>query len=478
MVTTAKVWSSLRWLGGARLLGQLLNWVATLIVIRLLTPDDYGLMALGIWLLGFFRLVSELGLGASIIQQKDLSQTTIRRIHGLIVLVDTVLFIGLFWLAPIVGNFFEEPRLAAVVQALAITFLLTAFTVVPQSLISRKMDFRARSIVELSAMFSNSGTTLVLAVLGAGVWALVGGHLMGTAIRMIGMNIAIGHWTWPQFSFQGLRYALRFGSWITASRVLWYIYSQVDIVIIGKVLGKELLGFYSVAIHLASLPMVKIAGILNDVGFSAFSRIHETGEAIGQRFVKALALLSFFAFPVFLGISAIAPELVLVLLGEKWRLAIFPLQIITLVMPLRMASNIMTPALAALGRPDISVTNTIIACVIMPPAFLAGLPWGLPGVALAWLIAYPILFTIMTMRALSVLHLDISQYLGAMKGPAVAAAAMYAIISVIRELLTEVALPAALVLPVLLMIGILSYGLMMLSFQKQSCREMLSFIRS
>ncbi|WP_336511698.1 oligosaccharide flippase family protein [Candidatus Accumulibacter phosphatis] len=121
-----------------------------------------------------------------------------------------------------------------------------------------------------------------------------------------------------------------------------FFYSQADMFVAGKLLGKEALGFYSVAMHLASLPVQKVSGILNQVAFPAFSKIQNDSATVKLHVLKSVRILSFLSFPVLWGISSIAPEIVQLLLGPKWEPAILPLQILPMIMPLRMISNFFT----------------------------------------------------------------------------------------------------------------------------------------
>ena len=229
--------------------------------------------------------------------------------------------------------------------------------------------------------------TLGLAIIGYGVWSLVIGNFGMAVVRVVMLNLMVRYWCPPKFSMTGIRELVKFASFVTMDRILWYFYSIADVIIIGKVLGNELLGVYSVAKDLARLPMRKVPVILNEVGFAAFSRIQNDKALVSANLKKAARLLGFVAFPVFFGISSVAPELVDVLLGEKWALVLVPLQLLSLVLPLQMLGIVITPALLGIGRPDIGLGNVAIGCIIMPVSFLIGIQWGLVGVSVAWLVA-------------------------------------------------------------------------------------------
>ena len=392
--------------------------------MRILAPADYGLLGMAMIPIGLMHMMDELGMGSALIQKQTLERYIVEQVFALLLVFNGSVYLLLYFSAPAIGVFFEEPQLIPILRVLGLQLPLMSLSVIPDSMLRRKMDFRRKSTVVLISTIGHGLTALGLAAAGFGVWALVLGNLLAVVIRVIGLNIAAADVYWPRFRLTGMHGVIGFGGFVTADRLLWYFYAQSDVFIIGKMMGKELLGFYAVAMQLATLPMQKIQGILNEVGFAAFSRIQDDKPRIADYYLKATSMLSVSVFPVFLGISSVAPEIVDILLTEKWAPAVVPLQLLSLIVPLRMISAISTPALLGVGRPDVGVVNLIIACVIMPAAFFIGAHWGLNGVALAWVVAYPILFLIMRYRTLPVLGVKLSRHLSVLRGPAVSAILM------------------------------------------------------
>jgi teichuronic acid exporter len=373
----SQVIGGLGWVAGTNFLGQLATWSITIVVMRLLSPTDYGLLAMASVFVAFLGLMATAGLGPAIVQAGTLDDAILRQLLGLIIIVNAVLFCLLYFAAPIIADFFDEPRLVVIVRVLSSQFVISCFSVIPESLLARALKFKIRALVNLGAQLAGGALTLALAFSGYGVWSLVAGAIFSTTINMVGVNFAAPYLHWPHFSFLGAGTLISFGGKVTAGRVLWFFYSQADMFVAGKLLGKEALGFYSVAMHLASLPVQKVSGILNQVAFPAFSKIQNDSATVKLHVLKSVRILSFLSFPVLWGISSIAPEIVQLLLGPKWEPAILPLQILPMIMPLRMISNSFLPsAVDAIGRPDITMKNLIGASIIMPVAFLIGCQWG------------------------------------------------------------------------------------------------------
>jgi len=448
-----QVLSSLRWLSAVRFSGQLVSWAITIVVIRLLRPEDYGLMALATLVIGAFQLVNEVGLGSALVQKEELDQRMLEQVYGLLLATGVALYLVAFLAAPSVAGYFEEPQLTPILRVAGLQLLLMPLEVVPRSMLQRRMEFRKKSLVEFAAMLATSLSTLGLVLLGMGVWALVLGEIVSVFARVAGTRWAARHPCRPRFSLGGLRAVVAFGGVVTADRILWFVYSRTDVFVIGKLLGKEPLGAYSVAVNLASLPTNKISGILSEVGFSAFSRIQDDRPQVARQLRRVVRVLAFTSFPVFTGIAAIAPELVEVALGDEWRLAIFPLQALALIGPLGMLGGILMPALMGVGRPDLGLRARVIACILMPGAFLVGARWGLDGVAMAWLIVYPVQFLVVLALSLPVLGLTIRAFLSEMALPLLASAVMGVAVIATRGVLEGWMVPGWAVLSALVLVG-------------------------
>ncbi len=468
---------SLKWLAGVRFAGQLVAWAITLVVIRILKPSDYGLMAIAEVLIGFAALFQELGLYSAMVQKRDLTQRHVEQAFGFLIIVNSAIYILVFTIAPLLASFFDDPRLTNIVRVLGIQFPLASIGVVQDAMLGRSMRFKQKSLANLVILLGNGITTLAFALAGAGVWALVLGSMAGSLIRPVALSVAARHWCRPRFSRDGMAEMLHFGGFITTSGLLWYIYTRSDVFIIGKILGKEILGFYSIAMQLASLPLHKIGETLNQVGLSAYSSIQHDMDAIRSHYLKAIRILSFVGFPVFWGISSISPELVDVVLGQRWSQAIIPLQLLSLVMPLRMTAHSGSP-LTAIGKPHIGTLNHAISLVVMPPAFLIGAYYGgLIGVSLAWIIAYPLTVLLRLRFSLPPLGLTRRDYFGAMAGPATGGTIMYLTVVLARETIARPLLDPQVGLLFLIGLGALVYSASMWLLRHKDCREVIALVQ-
>ena len=427
--------SGFRWSASVKLMSQAITWAITLVVIRLLTPADYGLLAMAMVFVSFLAMFSELGLGAAVVQKTEVDEPLLRRVFGVILAIHFLLAALLALAAPLIASFYDEPRVIPVVRVLSLQFVLAAFAVIPDAQLVRRMEYRNRSLLDLSSAIVGSFTTLAMALNGAGVWALVAGSTLSLLWKTIGINWLSPFLRWPDFSVTGMRSLLCFGGHITAAQVCWLFFSQVDVLIGAKFLGKEVLGFYSVAMHLAALPSQKISGLVNQVAFPTFSRMKHDPRKVGDNLLLGVRILSFFAFPVLWGMSSIAPEIVEVILDSKWAPVVVPMQVIALIIPLRMVGNFVQTAIQGVGRSDIVLRNAISASLIAPPAFFIGANWGgLLGLSLAWLVVSPVASFQGVMRILPVLGLRFGQFASAMMPAVGAGLVMYGAVALTRNL--------------------------------------------
>lgn len=470
------VLSGMGWVAGSRVASQVFTWAVTLVVIRLLEPADYGLMALATMFTSFMLLLSELGLGPAMIQARELQRDQLPDIFGTTLLFNIGLTALTWAAAPSIAAFFDEPALTEVLRVLALQFLLLAFTLMPEALLQRGMQFRSWSLGNLGAHVAGSLTTLILAVQGFGVWSLVWGNLLTFITRALVLNWLVPCLFVPRLRPRRIIEMLRFGGHVTVTRVLWFAYQQADYLIVGKLLGRDALGFYSVSYQLAAMPMQRLSSIVNRVALPAFARVQAEPDLAGRHYLKAVRMVSLIGVPVMWGISGVSPEAVPLILGAHWAEAQIPLQIICLVIPLRMTSNLLTPALQGMGRSDVGLYNMLRVFVTMLAAFLFGVQWGIVGVAMAWALAWPAVYAFNLGRSLPRMNLRRRDLVRNLARPWAAGLAMLAAVYGLRASLPE-SLPPPLVLAALILGGGIAYTAASLALNRSGLIEAYDLMR-
>ena len=477
MTLRAKVLSGLRWTATARLASQLVSWAITLVVIRILSPSDYGLVAMAMVVIALGMIFAQLGIGAALVQLPDVDDDLLRKAFGAVLVVNLSVAACLFLVAPIAGAFYDEPRMIPMLRALALQFVFSALAVIPDVQVQRRMDFRSRSVVDLVSAILNSLVTLGLALAGAGAWALIIGTLAGQLCNAIGLNWLSPFLHFPRFSLGRVRPLLRSGAQLILVNVFGTLYSQADIFICAKWLGNEIVGFYSVAMHVAAMPVHRLSTVVNQVAFPAFASIQHDLRDVAGKLLLGIRLLSFLTVPVMWGLSSIAPEFIEVLFGPKWALSIVPLQVLTLVMPVRMIGSFTAAAISGLGRYDILLQNAIWALAVGAPLFFAGAYWGgLTGLSLAWLLMPPLISLPFLMRSAPVIGLRVGQIVMATLPSAAAGLTMYCAVIAARHVLGEG--QAVLRMCILVAVGALTYCGASFGVNRKGTLEALGMIRS
>jgi teichuronic acid exporter len=477
MSLTKQVVHSLKWTAVLRTLAQAVSWSVTLIVMRLLNPDDYGLMTVAMVGVGVMSLIAELGLGAALVQAEELDTLILRQVFGAVLLLNMGIITVLCCMAPAMAYFFHEPRLKLIVQVVSLQFLPIALCVVPDALLKRNMQFHTISFIEFTISIIGAVTTLSMAWVGYGVWALVAGTLAMAVCKAGALLWNSPGRCSPSFRMHGMRKHVLFGGQITATGILWFLYTEADVFLAGRLLGASSVGFYSVSKQLASLPMNKLSQILNQVLYPAFSRLQNEPERAAINMLRLVELITFVTIPVVWGMSCVSREFVPLLLGSKWEPAILPLQIICLVIPFRVVAGFTMTVAQSMGRADLMMVNALVSCMVMPAAFLIACRYGLEGLAWVWVIVYPWVLAFNIHCSVKIVGLGLSDIAWAMLPTLAVGVVMYATVEGLRLSLPLSTLTMWLRLTILVAIGAMVYIVSSLAVNRNPIQEILRLAR-
>lgn len=427
--------SGTRWTVAARVGLQLLTWPITILVIRLLDPSDYGLLAMATVTIGFIALFSEMGLSIALVQADTLSEDGMRAACAAILTCNLGIALALVLLAPLAAAWFGEPDVVSVMRVLTLELAVASLAVVPQAQLERQLRFKDISIAFMAAGASGAVVTLVLAILGSGVWSLVFGNLTVAFVRSALIVFFHGRIVPPSFRYglKPIRGLIHFGGHVLAGRALWYWYGQSDQVILARLLHATILGYYSVAAQLAMLPVSKAMEVVNRVALPVLSRMRADHSALRGMHVRLIGLVATYAFGTCWGLAAVAPEFVAIVLGEKWDTAALPLMLLAAIAPLRMLSALNNTVASAVGRPQASTVELAFAALVVPAAVLAG-AWldGLQGACQAWVAVYPVVYALSNALTCRAVGNSKVRALLALAPPALAGAVMWACIAALR----------------------------------------------
>lgn len=410
---SAKVRSAVFWRSGSQILAQIITWGSTLAVIRILNPSDYGLFAMTQTVMVFLTFLNGYWFAGSLIQSQNVTEKEIRQAFGLLILLNVALAVAQILGAPLVAAYYQQPFITEMMRVQALIYLATPFMVVPEVLMSRKLDFRKQAFANLAAAFAGAGTALVFALSGWGVWTLVAAPIALFWTRAIGLMLASQLWLWPSFDFRGAGKMLGFGSTLLASHFFWIIHSQSDIFIAGRILDPHALGLYAEALFLAQVFAAKFVPPLNEVAFPAYARLQQEPAKLSWSFLKSMRLILMISCPVYFGLFVTAQPLVYTLFGEKWLGMVPFIQLLSLAMPFMTFQILFAPAVNALGAPHITLRASIFGAIIMPSAFAIGIQYGATGLAAGWLIGFPVFAVFTCWQAKSLIGITLAGILNA-----------------------------------------------------------------
>jgi O-antigen/teichoic acid export membrane protein len=460
----AQVRSAVIWRSGTQVFSQLIAWVSTFLVIRILAPADYGLFAMTSVVLVLLTLFNGMGFANAVIQQRDGGEQQLRQLFGLLLLFNGALAAIQVAIAPLVADYYRQPIVADLLRFQALIYLTNPFFALGYTVLLRKMDFRRQGQVNIAAALVGALTALGGALAGWGVWTLVAAPLASFATRGFGMVLAARTLIWPSFDFRGARALADYGGILMVTQVFWFVQTQADILIAGRNFAPTQLGFYTTALFLASIFVTKVVPPLNEVAFSAYTQIQHDPDAVAANFLKSVRVIMTLAMPFCLGLAAVAEPAVRVLLGDKWLPAAPLVQLLALAMPFMTLHVLFGPATNACGRPWIGARSAIFGAVLMPLCYLAGVRFGAIGIAASWLVAWPLLTAISAIWSMPVLGLRVAQLRDALLPPVLAGIGMGLAVTLLDRALP--AIPEMLRLALLVAAGGAVYGGWLLAFAR------------
>jgi len=438
------------WTGSVKWLAQIVAWMATLVVARVLSPTDYGLVGMAAVYFGFLTLLSEAGLGMTVIALRDLQRHQLAELHTIATCMGLTGIAASFLVARPLAAFFDAPALGPVVIAMSANFVIVSLRTVPQALLQRELDFRRVALIDGANSVITAGVSITLALMGFRYWALVISTIVGGAVAAT-MALA-----WRPLGFRRprimqLRDTLRVSREILIGSAAWYVSQSADFFVAGKVLGTAALGVYTVAWNLAYSIVEKVIALVNGVTSSIFSAAKHDRALLTRYITRVTGTLALVLLPATAGVALVSHELVLAVLGEKWRGAIVPLTLLVLYAGVRSLTPILSQALTITGDTRYTMQRNIAGAICLPIGFVVGARWGIVGIATAWIVVHaPVVLVPQLRRVSSHLGIGLREYV-----PAVAPAFVSTVIMAGAVLLAGFALPRGLPIGVVLAVKIL-----------------------
>jgi len=367
------------------------TFVATIILARLLSPDEFGLMALGLIVIGYLDSFSGWGVENVVIYEQDNVEHNSNVAFTLGLIFNAIISVTAFLIAPWVATFFNDPRITDIVRTLSIIFIICGLGSIHAARLKKELHFRQTLLPEFGKAAAKAIVSISLALVGYGVWSLVWGQLAA--------NVAASSLYWLVYRWRPRltldmrtsHHLLGYSSQTVLSQFMGAILTNIDYLIVGKRLGPDNLGFYSMAFRVPELLIINTCYIVSNALFPAYSKLQNDLASLRKGFLLTLRYIALYTVPVGVGMFIVTPEFVKVIFGDRWIPAIPVMQAISLYAVIYSLSFNAGDIYKAIGRPDImNILGIFKLAVAIPLLWLAG-GYNIYYVGLAQVVAHSFL---------------------------------------------------------------------------------------
>jgi PST family polysaccharide transporter/lipopolysaccharide exporter len=354
------------WMGMTKVASRGLQIAMVVVLANLLSPAQFGVMGVALLMLSAMTRLSKLGLNSALIYNENenvnayLNTTwTLMLARGLVLAGITVL------IAPTVANVFGEPRLVAILPVMALGPLLDGVRNPGIVYFKKDLEFQRQFVYDVGGSLVQFGVAVGYALVNPTIWALVLGYIASSATRAFISYFLHEFNPRPRFDIERARELIGYGKWMTASNALNFVKNEGDDAFIGWFLAASSLGFYQMAYRLANAPATEISHVISGVAFPAYSKVQDDYDALRTGFVRVINLSTFIAFPVGIGIAAVAPTFTRAFLGEEWLPMVLTMQLFAIYGTSRSFASTFGSVWQAVGRPDLLTKLQMLAIVGM-----------------------------------------------------------------------------------------------------------------
>ena len=366
-ISRNKIGVSLIWNFGEKLFTQGIQLLISIVLARILLPEDYGILALVTVFINIMTIIVETGLGSAIIQKKNIDKKEINQLFSINLFVSVVLYIGLFFLSPFIAKFYDKydsELLVAVLRVYSLILPIGAFTSIQSSIIYRKFDFKKLFFINITTVVLSGAVGIVMARLNFGVWALVSQQVMSKFVLLI-ILLFVLDWK-PRLkkpdkeTFTMMRYSLN----ILGNRLIIVVYNQIRSLFIGKIYNADSLAFYNKGETFPSMIATNTDYALQKVMFSAYSKVQDDIQNVKSMVRRTISLSTFVLMPLMLGFAATADKIVLVVLTEKWMQSVDYMRFFCLIYLLQPIKTSSAQALNGIGKSNVTLRIGILSKII------------------------------------------------------------------------------------------------------------------
>ena len=370
------------------------------LLARLLTPEQYGIVALTTLVTEVIGLFGQLGLNSALIQRKRVCRADLETAFWADMGVGAILMLLVMGFAPLAAWFFHQPVLIPLLSVAAVGFLVNGLSSIYNTILTRAMHFRIISMIEITSIAVRTLIAVALAWEGYAYWSLILAGLASFLVSALARIVVVGWWPRTRFAKERFHRLFHFGRNVLGDNMLFYLSDNIDYFIIGRRLGAQSLGYYEMAFSLPDMVRKNLSITLTRVLYPVYSRVQNQEERLKVGFFRVVEAVSLLAFPMLAGLSVLAPQFVPLYFGSQWHDIITPVRYLAIAGMLRSATIHIGTVLHARGRPDISMKMTAARTPLLGIVIWIATNWGLDGTAAAYM-GFVILWTIVSVYIMS-----------------------------------------------------------------------------
>jgi PST family polysaccharide transporter len=477
MALARKTVSGLFWAYGVFFGDKLLMLVSTAILARILTPEDFGVIAAALLFIGFFDAFRDFGIRDALIYTSEKVEDAAETAFCLTVGLGIVQCLAIVLLAPLVSHFVADPRAVEVLQVLSLVFVINGLAMTHEALLQKRLEFRRRYTIDLIAACLKAAVAIGLVLWGAGIWSIVAGHLTGATVRAIGRYVMLD-W-WPRFRFVAdrARMLMRYGMHVFFVGVSGTLFDRIDQAIITVLLGERQLAFYFIALRIPEMILYQINSVLTNVLFSVFTTMKDQRTALVDAFHRTLKFSAMATVPAGCGIAAVAPELIPVVFGDQWFASVPLTQVLALAGVILCLPWSAGDVFKAIGRPDVTSKLQVIEMAYSLP-IVVGLVWVYRdplAACVGRLISMSIVSVVRLWIAARLLGFSPLAYLPLFRTSVIGGAAIVTAVGLWREAAADWS--QSLILVTSIVVGAAAYGAVVWLFERNEIRFVVPHIR-
>jgi lipopolysaccharide exporter len=424
----ARVFAGSMWLIILRIASRVLTFSGTIILARLLVPEDFGLVALAAVSLALIEAFTTLDLKTILIRDVRSGRPEYDTAWTLQIIRGTLIAGAIVAAGPAIAGFFDEPRLIQILPLVALALFANGFHNIGMVDLEKQFQFQRIVFKESLTRVIMVLVQIVLAVVWRNYWALVAGIVVQSLVA-VALSYAISPYR-PRLSLARFGAIFGFGKWLTASSIVYFLRDQCDALVIGRMLTPDVLGTYVVGRNLVQMPANELVMPVGRVMFPAYAEISGNPEALRRAMLMMLAALFALAAPACAGIGLVSEPLVLGLFGERWLPAADIMPILAMGAIITLIASVLTQILVVVGRPDYNVYTQLAALAVYIPALIVGIAMAeAVGAAAARSVTAVVAFLIVFLVVSRVMSLRLHDVLAVLWRPSAALAAMVLAVS-------------------------------------------------